>query len=155
MILLIFSINILFLKLGLKKLEIIFFTILIIFSKIFVTLLSFIVLGAVIFSYMCAFFSINLFLKFLEKKNLNYYFLSIFLAFLSIFSREELYLLPCIIFLISLKKIEFNLSELKKNLYPILPFFFIVILHIVLRAKFVPEAGNFNFSNEGLFLMIK
>ena len=151
MILLIFSINILFLKLGLKKLEIIFFTILIIFSKIFVTLLSFIILGAVIFSYMCAFFSINLFLKFLEKKNLNYYFLSIFLAFLSIFSREELYLLPCIIFLISLKKIEFNLSELKKNLYPILPFFFIVILHIVLRAKFVPEAGNFNFSNEGLF----
>ena len=150
-ILLIFSINILFSRLGLKKLEIIIFTVLIIFAKIFTTLLSFMALNALIFCYMCTFFSLNLFLKSLKKKNFNYYLISLFLAFLAIFSREELYILPFILFLISVKNLDFKLQNAIKVLLPIIPFFFLVVLHMYLRVKFVPEADSLSVTNEGLF----
>jgi len=150
MIMLIFSINIFLTKIGLKKNEIIIFTILITLTKIYTTLISFISLSALTFCYICAFISITLFLKWLKEKKIKYYLMSLFLAFISIFTREELYFLPGILFLISINKFNFTIKELKKIMLPILSFLILVLLHMYLRSKLVPEAENFGLSKNGI-----
>lgn len=146
MIGLIIETNLILYKLGFGKKQILIFSLLIIFTKIYTTLLSWLTLSALIFCYVLALLSIIFFIDWLEKKNNKYLLLSIFFGFLCVFTRETMYVLPGIIYLILIyrqKKIFFNI---KKNLIIISPFLIIVLVHLFLRKLFIAEASNFDFN---------
>ena len=128
-----------------NKLQIVIFSALIVFTKIYSTLLSWFTLSALMFCYLLAIISIYFFIKWLKDNKNLYYLFSIFFCFLSIFTREEMYVLPGVLFLISIYKNKIFFKKLLNNLFYYLPFFGIVILHITLRKLFVPEAANFSF----------
>lgn len=133
------------LELNFKKLEITILAFLLVFTKIFSTLLSWFTLSALIFCYILAFFSVSYFIKWINTNNIKYYFLSILFTFLSIFTREEMYILPIILFFVYFY-IKKNLSSrILINLLFLIPFFSIVLIHIVLRKYFVPESAGFEF----------
>jgi hypothetical protein len=146
MICLISQFNLILSKLGFNRIQILIFSLLIVFTKIYSTLLSFITLSALIFCYILALFSIILFIRWLENRKNELLFFSIFFAFLSIFTRETMYILPGIFCLILVYKQKKYFLNFKKNLLIILPFFLIVLIHIVLRKIFVVEASHFDLS---------
>ena len=71
--------------LNFNKKTIFFFTLLIIFSKIYLTLISWFTISALIFTYIL---SISSILFFLNSKKKSYYYLSIFFAAVGIYTRE-------------------------------------------------------------------
>jgi hypothetical protein len=148
--LLIYFLNNFFLYLNFKKKEILIFTLLITFSKIFTTLVSWFTISALIFCYILTLSSVFLFLKSLEKNNNFYYVLSLFFGFAAILVREELYILPGLIFLIYFLKFSFNKRKSLIHSLKLFPFFLLVITHMILRKKFVPEAAHFEFINSTL-----
>ena len=150
MIGLIVQFNLILFKLGLNRIQIFIFSILIVFTKIYSTLLSWAVLSGLIFCYILALSSIFLFLKWLDNKENKYYFFSIFFSFLSIFTREEMYVLPGIMVLLLIYKQKKYFMNFNKNLLITLPFFLIVLGHLLLRKVFVPEAAHFNFSLDAI-----
>ena len=116
MICLIIQFNWIIFKLGFERQQIVIISSLIIFTKIYTTLLSWLTLSALIFCYILALMSIILFIYWLNKKNNINLFFSILFAFCSIFTRETMYILPGILYLIliySQKKMEECLSSPK------------------------------------------
>lgn len=148
MILLIYFSSIFFKNIGFKFSEIFIFIILITFSKIYSTLFFWMTLAPLIFCYICFFLTLIFFNEWLTSNNKKSYYLSIFFSALGIFTREELYYIPLVILLIFLLQ---GYKKFLNKLYFLFPFFFIVLVHIVLRKYFVPEADNFNLTNNGLF----
>ena len=138
--------NLILSKLGLNRIQIFIFSLLIVFTKIYSTLLSFITLSALIFCYILALFSILLFIQWIENKKNELFFFSIFFAFLSIFTRETMYILPGIFYLVLIYKQKKYFLNFKKNFLIVLPLFLIVLIHIVLRKIFVIEASHFDLS---------
>ena len=90
-------------------------------------------------------------MKSIEENKISFYLLSFFLAFLVIFMREELYVLPGILLLIFFFKNKINLKNFLKCFSNIIPYLTLVILHIFLRKNFVPEAEHFGISNFTIF----
>ncbi len=146
MIGLIIEFNLILSKLGLNRIQIFIFSTLIVFTKIYSTLLSWITLSAVIFCYILALLSILLIIEWIEKKKNKFLFFSIIFAFLSIFTRETMYVLPGIIYLLLIYKQKEYFANFKKNLLTVLPFCMIVLVHLILRKIFVVEASHFDFS---------
>ena len=125
--------------LNFNKKTIFFFTLLIIFSKIYLTLISWFTISALIFTYIL---SISSILFFLNSKKKSYYYLSIFFAAVGIFTREELYIMPVILFVIYFYIYEINIKNLFSCLIKVFPFFFLILLHMSLRKEFIPEADH-------------
>ena len=150
MFILILLANILLYKVGLNRIELIIFTLLIVFSKIFTTLVAWMTLGALIFAYVIAFLSIIFFIIWLDKNKIKNYLFSFLFAFIAIFTREELYVLPGVFFLI----LMLTNSEIKKNFkkicFGIIPFGLLVIVHMYLRKEFVPEADSFEITLDSI-----
>jgi hypothetical protein len=112
------------------------------FSKIFTTLSTWITLSPLIFCYII-FFTIGLlFIKFLKKeKNLNFI-LILFLSFLALFAREELYHLPIFLFFvwIYVSQIKKGYLNHRSAIFIIVIIFSIVLFHFFLRSIFVSNA---------------
>ena len=143
--------NQLFVSLNFSQSQIMIFTVLLVFSKIFVTLVSWFTLSLLILTYILAVLSIKYYFLSLKKKNNFYYFLSLSFAVLGILTREELYILPMIIFLLYFYKFEINIKNIFICLKRSIIFFLIVFLHIILRKHFVPDAPHINFLDSKIF----
>ncbi len=129
-------------KLNFNKNSILIFLILIIFSKIYITLISWFTISVLLFAYIFSISSILFFLLSIEKKNIIYYFLSITFASIAILTREELYILPVVKFLFFFYKYEINFKNFSNSLIKVSPFFLIVFLHMILRKIFIPDADH-------------
>ncbi len=129
-----------FLYLNFSKTQILIFLSIFIFSKTFSTLVSWKVLSALIFCYICFFLVGFFFLKWLRNKKTKYLFYIFIFTFLSIFSREETYHLPFFLIIIFL----FDQANKKINFYllrdPLIITIALVTCHYLLRLHFVPEA---------------
>ena len=145
--LLLYILNNFLLFLKFEKKEILIFSFLITFSKIFTTLVSWFTISVLIVCYIFALSSAFMFIKYLEKKNIFLYLLSFFFGCLAVFIREELYILPGILFLTYFLKFELNRKNIFSNFLKTLPFFFITLSHMYLRKKFIPEADHFGVNN--------
>lgn len=146
MICLIFQFNWIIFKLGFDRQQIVILSSLIIFAKIYTTLLSWLTLSALIFCYILALMSIILFISWLNKKNNINLFFSILFAFCSVFARETMYVLPGILYLILIYNQKKIFKNIIKNLIIVSPFLVIVIIHLFLRKLFVIEASHFEVS---------
>jgi hypothetical protein len=144
--------NISLLKIGFTRIELTIFSVLIIFSKIFTTLVSWITLSALVFCYISAFISLIFFLLWLENGRFKNYFLSLLFAFIGIFTREELYILPGFIFLFSLCLQGEIHRKIKKKIYGCIPIALLVLLHMFLRKIFVLEPEQFQLNYYSVFL---
>ena len=144
--------NVSLLKIGFTRIELTIFSVLIIFSKIFTTLVSWMVLSGLIFCYISAFISLIFFLLWLENGKFKNYFLSLLFAFIGIFTREELYILPGFIFLFSLCLQGKIHRKIKKIFYGCIPIALLVLLHIFLRKIFVIDAEQFQLNYYSVFL---
>ena len=147
---LIVLVNISLLKIGFTRIGLAIFSILIIFSKIFATLVSWMTMSNLIFSYILVFISLIFFLLWLENGKFKNYFLSLLFAFLCIFTREELYTLPGFIFLFSLCLQEKIHKKIKKIFYGCIPIVLLVLFHIFLRKIFVIEAEQLKISFDSI-----
>ena len=132
-------------KIGFNRLELFFLSLLICFAKIFATLLSWLTISALIFCYILAAASVFLLLKWQEKKETKLYFASLIFCFLSIFTREEMYVFPGIVFLLLIFKQNTFFRNFKNNFLITLPYLLIVILHFFLRKTLVGESQQFEF----------
>lgn len=133
-------------KLKLPKKQIYFILIILIFSKIFTTLISWMILSQMIFCY-CIFFLIaNLFQDWLRDKTKSKLLAIVLLSLLGIFAREELYHLPFFLFLIWFYHalFESNFKNFKIILLLCFSIFIFVVFHYSLRLYFVPEAPQPN-----------
>tara|TARA_B100000900_G_scaffold66710_1_gene51925 strand:+ start:6620 stop:8029 length:1410 start_codon:yes stop_codon:yes gene_type:complete len=128
--------------LNFNKTAIFFFTLLIIFSKIFLTLISWFTISVLIFAYIISISSILLFLISIENKKISYYCLSIIFATIGILTREELYIMPAILFFIYFYKYEINIKNFILCTVKIFPFLFLIFAHMYLRKEFIPEADH-------------
>jgi len=135
--------NISLLKIGFTRIELAIFSVLIIFSKIFTMLVSWMTLSYLVFCYISAFISLIFFLLWLENGRFKNYFLSLSFAFIGIFSREELYILPGFIFLFSLCLQGKIHRKIKKIFYGCIPIGLLVLFHIFLRKIFVLDSELF------------
>ena len=59
-----------------------------------------------------------------------------------VLTREELYVMPVILFLIYFYKYEINIKNFLSCSLKIFPFFIFVLLHMYLRKEFIPEADH-------------
>lgn len=143
--------NQLFISLNCSQKQIMVFSVLLIFSKIFVTLASWFTLSLLILTYILAILSIKFYFLSLHKKNNFYLIISLLFAGLGILAREELYVIPVIILLLYFYKFDINIKNIFSCLKSTFFFFIIVFLHIILRKNFVPEAPHINFLNNQIF----
>ena len=143
--------NQLFQSLNFSKNQIIIFTVLLIFSKIFVTLVAWFTLSVLIFTYILAILSIKFYFLSIEKKNNLYLVMSLLFAACGILAREELYVLPVILFLLYFYKFNINIKNIYFCLKHTFFFFILVFLHMFLRKKFIPEAPHIQFANDQIF----
>lgn len=143
--------NQLFIILNFTKNQIIVFSVLLIFSKIFTTLVSWFTLSLLILTYILAILAIKFYFKSLQKKNNFYLIISLLFAGLGILSREELYILPILISLLYFYKFKINIENIFICLRSTFFFFIIVFIHMILRKNFVPEAPHINFLDNQIF----
>lgn len=135
--------NKLLLHLRFTRTSVIFFTIIIIFSKIFVTLISWLTISVLILTYILTILSVLFYLKSIDKKQNIYYYLSLFLVFVGLLIREELYAIPLCLFLISFYEHEVNIKNIFRSILKVSPFVLLVLIHMFIRKIFVPEAQHF------------
>ena len=135
--------NKLLIYLEFTKTSVIFFTIIIIFSKIFVTLISWFTISVLILSYILTILSILFYLKSIDYKKNIYYYLSLFLVLIGLLIREELYAIPLCLFLIFFYKNQVNMKNIFYSVIRTAPFFLLILIHIFLKKKFIPEAEHF------------
>lgn len=135
----------LLLKFKIKRKVVLILAVLIIFSKIFTTLVSWFTLSALTFCYLLAVLSMYYFFRWLEERRNKDYLISLIFAFLSIFTREEMYILPLINLLIFTYYQKNYFKNVIKNFSYIFPFLLISLTHIILRKIFVVDAANFEF----------
>ncbi len=143
--------NQLFGTLNFSKNQIIIFTSLLVFSKIFATLVSWLFLSVLIFTYILAVISIKFYFLSIEKKNNFYFIISLLFAGSSILSREELYVLPAIIFLMYFYKFDINFRNIIYCLKSTSLFFILVFVFMFLRKYFVPDALHIQLINNQIF----
>ena len=86
--------------------------------------------------------SILFFLKSFDDNKILVYLLSVFFATIAIFTREELYIIPILLLLISFYDNRINFKNLIYNFLKVVPYFTIVFLHMFLRKKFIPDADH-------------
>ena len=128
--------------LNFNKTSIFFFTLLIIFSKIYLTLISWFTISVLIFVYIISISSILFFLISIKDRSNLYYCLAIIFAVVGILTREELYIIPVILFFIYFYKYEINIKNFLLCSLKIFPFFLLIFLHMYLRKEFIPEADH-------------
>ena len=128
--------------LDFNKTAIFFFTLFIIFSKIYLTLISWFTISVLIFVYIVSISSVLFFLISIKDKNILYYCLSIIFATVGILTREELYIMPAILFCLYFYKYEINIKNLILCFAKIFPFFLLILAHMYLRKEFIPEADH-------------
>ena len=128
--------------LDFNKTAIFFFTLFIIFSKIYLTLISWFTISVLIFAYIISISSILFFLISIENKKISYYCLSIIFVTVGILTREELYIMPTILFFIYFYKYEINIKNFILCSVKIFPFLLLVLAHMYLRKEFIPEADH-------------
>lgn len=128
--------------LNFNKSTILLFTLLIIFSKIYLTLISWFTISVLIFVYIISVSSILFFLISIKSRNNLYYFLSIILTTIAILTREELYIMPAILFFLFFYLYGINLKNFYSCSIKVFPFLFIVFIHMYLRKEFIPEAEH-------------
>ena len=145
--------NQLFEKLNFSKNQIMIFTSLLVFSKIFATLVSWLFLSVLIFTYILALISIKFYFLSIEKKNNFYLIVSLLFAGFSILSREELYVLPAIIFLMYFYKFDINLKNILYCLKSTFLFFILVFVLMFLRKHFVPDALQIQLINYQIYFV--
>jgi len=129
-------------NLNFNKITIFYFTLIIIFSKIYLTLISWFTISVLIFVYIISISSILFFLISIKNKNISYYFLSIIFAAIGILTREELYIIPLILFFIYFYKYEINAKNFFSCSIKIFPFFLLILMHMYFRKEFIPEADH-------------
>ena len=137
-------------KIGFTKVEITVFSFLIIFSKIFSTLVSWMTMSVLILSYITTFISLIFFISWLANSKIKNYFFSLLFAFFSIFTKEDLYILPGLIFLFSLCLENGIFKNIKKIFYGCIPIGLLVLVHIFLRQTFVTEAQHFEINFQSI-----
>tara|TARA_Y100001970_G_scaffold219928_1_gene270000 strand:+ start:4532 stop:5944 length:1413 start_codon:yes stop_codon:yes gene_type:complete len=147
---LIVLVKICLIKIGFTKVEITIFSFLIIFSKIFTTLVAWMTMSVLILSYITAFISLIFFLLWLEDKKIKNYLISLLFAFFSIFTKEDLYILPGLFFLFCLCLENNTFKKIKKIFYGCIPIGLLVLTHIFLRKTFVSEAQHFEISFQSI-----
>ena len=128
--------------LNFNKATIFFFTLLIIFSKIYFTLISWFTISVLIFAYIISISSILFFLISIKNKNNLFYYLSIIFMAVGVLTREELYVMPVILFFIYFYKYEINTKNFLFCSLKIFPFLIFILLHMYLRKEFIPEADH-------------
>jgi hypothetical protein len=139
-------------KLNFDKIEIFLISTLLIFSKIFTTLTSWMTMSHLIFCYILLFLCLINYLNWLEKNRI----INIFFAFLfgigSILTREEVYYIPALIFLTGLYFSEFTKKNIIKIFFTSLFFFILVVIHYYLRGIFIEGAPQIAFGGFRSFL---
>ena len=110
-------------------------------------MLSWFTISALIWCYILTIVSISLFIDWINNKDNKKLFFSLLFSFLAIFSREELYILPGIMFLILIFKQKKYFENLISNLSVFFLFSSLVVVHILLRTYFVSEGAHFEISS--------
>lgn len=128
-------------KLNFSKIEILLISILLIFSKIFTTLASWMTMSHLIFCYILLSLCLINYLNWLEKNKIISLFLAILFGISSILTREEVYFIPAIIFLTGLFFSEFTKKNIIKIFLTSSLFFVLVIIHYYLRDIFLKGDG--------------
>lgn len=143
--------NQVFKMLNFSKNQIAIFTLLLVFSKIFITLVSWFTISVLIMAYIFTLVSIKYYFLSIKKNNTFYFFTSLLFASFAILTREELYVLPAIICLLYFYKFDINLKNIYHCLKSTFLFFTLVFTHIFLRKIFVPGADHIQFIDNKIF----
>lgn len=135
-------------KLNFDKVEIFLITTLLIFSKIFTTLASWMTMSHLIFCYLLLFSCLINFLNWLERNKSIYLFFVFLFGISSILTREEVYFIPALIFFIGLYFTKFTKKNFVKIFSISCSFFALIIIHYYLRSIFTEggpkiDSGNF------------
>jgi hypothetical protein len=113
---------------------------LLIFSKVFTLLSSWLTLTPLIINYIIIFFSIFYFISWIEKKKAISFLIFLISAAIAIFTREESYYLPALLFLAWLISNSYNKKNIKFAIFGFFITLLIVFSHIILRNAFVSNA---------------
>ena len=133
-------------KLNFNNTEIFFILLLLVFSKIFITLASWMTISHLIFCYILLLLSLINYLNWLEKNKTSFLIFSFLFAIASILTREEVYFIPPLIFLLGLYYADFTKKNLIKILVTSIFYFFLVIVHYYLRSIFTEGAPTLGFA---------
>ncbi|WP_440937302.1 hypothetical protein [Candidatus Pelagibacter sp.] len=133
-------------KLSFNNIEIFFILLLLIFSKIFTTLASWMTLSHLIFCYIFLILSLISYLNWLEKNKTVSLIFSFLFAIVSILTREEVYFIPPLIFLLGLFLTDFTKKNLIKISITSMFYFFLVVVHYYLRSIFTEGAPSLGFA---------
>ena len=139
-------------KLNFLKIEIFLISALLIFSKIFTTLASWMTMSHLIFCYILLFLCLINYLNWLEKNKIINIFFAILFGTGSILTREEVYYIPGLIFLIGLYFSDFNKRNIIKIFFISLFFFILVVIHYYLRDVFTEGSPQIAFGGFHSFL---
>jgi hypothetical protein len=145
-VILICLVNILFFKIGFNQKENAFFSFLIIFSKIFTTLVAWLTLSHLLLCYIFYISTLIFLINYIKLKKENDFILTLIFFFLTIFTREEGYTLPFVMLLFYIyfnnAKISFKYFNDYFKIFTITSL--IIISHYVLRKTFVIDAPSLN-----------
>ena len=139
-------------KLNFNKIEIFLISALLIFSKIFTTLMSWMTMSHLIFCYILLFLCLINYLNWLEKNKIINIFFAILFGIGSILTREELYFIPALIFLIGLYFSKFTKKNIIRIFFISFIFFILVVIHYYLRSIFTEDAPQIVFGGFRSFL---
>ena len=133
-------------KLNFNNTEIFFILLLLVFSKIFTTLASWITISHLIFCYILLLLSLINYLNWLEENKTPFLIFSFLFAIASILTREEVYFIPPLIFLLGLYCADFTKKNLIKIFVTSIFYFFLVVVHYYLRSIFTEGAPTLGFA---------
>jgi hypothetical protein len=144
---LLFLLGLLLTEFGFKTFQIGIVFALFVFSRVFATLNMWLIQGSLIFSYAFMIFTILLFVHWIKRGNLLDLWLMAMGALVAIFTREEAYTLCVVALLIWVLLPEYRQFR-RRAVIASACLLAIALLHIALRARFVPEAPSPKFTLE-------
>ena len=148
---LVFVILIFFKKLKFSNEQIFFLFVILIFSKIFTTIVTWKTLNPLIFCYINFFLASIYYLKWIDTGKFKNISLLICFSFICIFSREELYHLPFYLLALGLFYINSTISkEIKRIFTASFAVLLIVGLHYYLRSNFLSGASEIKITISGI-----
>lgn len=148
---LIIVVIIFFKKINFSNIQIYILVLLLLFSKIFITLSAWQTLSPLILCYINFFLIAIYFLKWMDQQKTKYLFFILFFSFIALFNREEVYHLPFFLILVGVYICDkFDYAFLKKILPPFLITFALVLIHFFLRTIFVPTASKLQITFAGI-----
>ena len=148
---LIFVILSFFKKLNFSNGQLFFLFTILIFSKIFTTIVTWKTLNPLVFCYINFFLASIYYLKWIDNGKFKNIIFLIFFSFICIFSREELYHLPFYLFFLGLLYIKnFSFDEIKRIIIASLIVLSVVVLHYFLRSNFLSGASEIKITISGI-----